>query len=115
MDRLGLTTIGQGRTLTRKVGAAVISVRRGGAVTVYDELNRFMLGSGMIVPGSTYWNFGIGEMPGEVYGRCRRTAEYEGFRSSAGLVDEDCTRSRGKMRNALNLSFPRRVFRRCFR
>ena len=31
MDRLGLTTIGQGRTLTRKVGAAVISVRRGGA------------------------------------------------------------------------------------
>ena len=26
-----------------------------------------MLGSGMIVPGSTYWNFGIGEMPGEVY------------------------------------------------
>ena len=23
---------------------------------VYDELNRFMLGSGMIVPGSTYWN-----------------------------------------------------------
>lgn len=67
MDRLGLTTIGQGRTLTRKVGAAVISVRRGGAVTVYDELNRFMLGSGMIVPGSTYWNFGIGEMPGDIY------------------------------------------------
>ena len=24
-----------------------------------------MLGSGMIVPGSSYWNFGIGEMPGE--------------------------------------------------
>lgn len=67
MDRLGLTTIGQGRTLTHKVGAAVISVRRGGAVTVFDELNRFMLGSGMIVPGSTYWNFGIGEMPGEVH------------------------------------------------
>ena len=66
MDRLGLTTIGQGRTLTHKVGAAVISVRRGGAVTVFDELNRFMLGSGMIVPGSTYWNFGIGNAPGEV-------------------------------------------------
>ena len=37
MDRLGLTTIGQGRTLTRKVGAAVISVRRGGAVTVHHQ------------------------------------------------------------------------------
>ena len=66
MDRLGLTTMGQGRTLTHKIGAAVISVRRGGAVTVFDELNRFMLGSGMIVPGSTYWNFGIGNAPGEV-------------------------------------------------
>lgn len=66
MDRLGLTAIGQGRTLTHKVGAAVVSVRRGGAVPVFDALNRFMLSSGMIVPGSTYWNFGIGEMPGEI-------------------------------------------------
>ena len=63
MDRLGLTTIGEGRTLTRKVGAAVISVRRGGAVTVYDELNRFMLGSGMIVPGSTYWHPLLSTLP----------------------------------------------------
>ena len=66
MDRLGLTSIGMGRSLTRKIGAAVVSVRRGGAVPVFDELNRFMLGSGMIVPGSTYWNFGIGEGPGDV-------------------------------------------------
>lgn len=66
MDRLGLTSIGMGRSLTRKIGAAVISVRRGGAVPVFDELNRFMLGSGMIVPGSTYWNFGMGEEPGDV-------------------------------------------------
>lgn len=79
MDRLGLTSIGQGRTLTRKVGAAVISVRRGGAVPVFDELNRFMLGSGMIVPGSTYWNFGIGEMPGEIY------SDAEGLRNMKDL------------------------------
>lgn len=79
MDRLGLTTIGQGRTLTHKVGAAVISVRRGGAVTVYDELNRFMLGSGMVVPGSTYWNFGIGEAPGEIHG------DAEGLRNMKDL------------------------------
>lgn len=82
MDRLGLTTIGQGRTLTHKIGAAVISVRRGGAVTVYDELNRFMLGSGMIVPGSTYWNFGIGEMPGEVY------EDAEGLRNMKDLGNQ---------------------------
>lgn len=79
MDRLGLTTIGEGRTLTHKAGAAVISVRRGGAVTVFDELNRFMLGSGMIVPGSTYWNFGIGEMPGEIHN------DIEGLRNMKDL------------------------------
>lgn len=82
MDRLGLTSIGAGRTLTRKVGAAVIAVRRGGAVTVYDELNRFMLGSGMVVPGSTYWNFGIGEAPGEVLG------DAEGLRNMHDLGEQ---------------------------
>lgn len=82
MDRLGLTSIGAGRTLTRKVGAAVIAVRRGGAVTVYDELNRFMLGSGMIVPGSTYWNFGIGEAPGEIH------SDKEGLRNMHDLGEQ---------------------------
>lgn len=67
IDRLGLTSIGAGRTLTHKLGAAVVSVRRAGAIPVYDSLNRFMLGSGMIVVGSTYWNMGIGEKPGDVY------------------------------------------------
>lgn len=66
IDRLGLVSISVGRALTRKIGASVIAVRRGGAVNVFDELNRFMLGSGMIVPGSTYWNFGVGEEPGDV-------------------------------------------------
>lgn len=82
IDRLGLTSIGAGRTLTRKVGAAVIAVRRGGAVTVYDELNRFMLGSGMVVPGSTYWNFGIGEAPGEIH------ADKEGLRNMHDLGEQ---------------------------
>ena len=82
MDRLGLTTIGAGRKLTHKVGAAVVSVRRGGAVPVYDELNRFMLGSGMVVPGSTYWNFGIGEQPGEIY------SDAEGLRNMHDLGEQ---------------------------
>ncbi len=82
MDRLGLTSIGQGRTLTHKVGAAVVSVRRGGAVPVYDEINRYMLGSGMIVPGSTYWNFGIGDIIGEVMG------DEEGMRNMKDLGEQ---------------------------
>lgn len=82
MDRLGLTTIGAGRKLTHKIGAAVVAVRRGGAVTVFDELNRFMLGSGMIVPGSTYWNFGIGEAPGEIHN------DAEGLRNMHDLGEQ---------------------------
>ena len=38
MDRLGLTTIGQGRTLTRKIGAAVFWARRGGAGSGFCEI-----------------------------------------------------------------------------
>lgn len=67
IDRLGLTSIGAGRTLTHKIGAALVSVRRSGAVPVYDSLNRFMLGSGMVVVGSTHWNAAIGEMPRDIF------------------------------------------------
>ena len=34
--------------------------RRGGAVNVVDSINHMFLMSRMIVPGSTYWNFGVG-------------------------------------------------------
>ncbi|HPK37515.1 MAG TPA: flavodoxin family protein, partial [Kiritimatiellia bacterium] len=34
--------------------------RRGGAVNVVDAINHLFLMSRMIVPGSTYWNFGVG-------------------------------------------------------
>ena len=47
-------------------GAAVIAVRRGGAVHAFDSINHFFLINEMIVPGSTYWNIGIGREKGEV-------------------------------------------------
>jgi len=50
----------------RKVGAAVVAVRRGGATNVFSSINYFFLISQMIVPGSSYWNEGIGLMPGDV-------------------------------------------------
>ena len=52
----------------RKVGAAVVAVRRGGAVPVFDSINHYLLISQMIVPGSVYWNFGFGRNVGEVEG-----------------------------------------------
>jgi multimeric flavodoxin WrbA len=50
----------------RKVGAGIIAVRRGGAIHAFDSLNHFFLISQMIIPGSIYWNLGIGREIGEV-------------------------------------------------
>jgi len=50
----------------RKVGGAVISVRRAGSVHAFSSINYFFLINEMIIPGSSYWNLGIGREPGEV-------------------------------------------------
>jgi multimeric flavodoxin WrbA len=50
----------------RKLGAAVVAVRRAGAIQAFSALNNFFLISQMIVVGSTYWNVGIGRNVGEV-------------------------------------------------
>jgi multimeric flavodoxin WrbA len=52
--------------LKHKVGAAVIAVRRAGAVHSLDSINHFFLINEMIIPGSSYWNIGIGREKGEV-------------------------------------------------
>lgn len=66
IDRAGLVAVANGRLLSRKIGAAVAVNRRGGAVNVVDDINHLFLMSRMIVPGSTYWNFGTGLNPGDV-------------------------------------------------
>ncbi|MBN1592030.1 MAG: flavodoxin family protein [Candidatus Coatesbacteria bacterium] len=67
IDRAGFVTRGNGSLLKRKIGAAIVAVRRGGQLHTFDTLNHFFLISQMIVPGSTYWNFGIGRNIGEVH------------------------------------------------
>jgi multimeric flavodoxin WrbA len=59
-------TRGNGDLLRRKVGAAVVAVRRGGQIHTFDSINHFFLISQMVVPGSSYWNFGFGRAPGDV-------------------------------------------------
>lgn len=66
VDRAGFVTRINGDLLRRKVGAAVIAVRRAGELHAFDSLNHFFLISQMIVPGSCYWNVGIGREKGEV-------------------------------------------------
>jgi multimeric flavodoxin WrbA len=66
IDRAGLVAKMNGPSLKRKVGAAVVAVRRQGATDVFSALNYFFLINEMIVPGSTYWNLGIGLAPGDI-------------------------------------------------
>ncbi|MHC4431335.1 MAG: flavodoxin family protein [Planctomycetota bacterium] len=66
IDRSGFVARANSDMLQRKVGAAVVAVRRAGAIHVFDSINHFFLISQMIIPGSFYWNLGIGRKPGEV-------------------------------------------------
>jgi len=66
IDRACLVSRANGDMFRRKVGAAVVAVRRAGAIHAFDTLNHFFLITEMIVPGSSYWNIAIGREPGEV-------------------------------------------------
>jgi multimeric flavodoxin WrbA len=65
IDRAGFVACVNGGLFARKIGAAVVAVRRGGAGGVQDSINHMFLMCRMIVPGSTYWNFGFGRDRGE--------------------------------------------------
>ena len=66
IDRAGLVAKANNDMFKRKPGAAVVAVRRAGSIHVFDTLNHFFFISQMIVPGSSYWNMGIGLDKGEV-------------------------------------------------
>jgi multimeric flavodoxin WrbA len=66
IDRAGFVAGANDNFLRRKVGAAVVAVRRGGAIHAFDTINHFFLIRQMIVPGSCYWNMGVGREKGEV-------------------------------------------------
>jgi multimeric flavodoxin WrbA len=68
IDRAGFVSRMNDFLFRRKIGAAVIAVRRGGEIYAFDSINHFFLISQMIVPGSNYWNFGFGLKPGDVAG-----------------------------------------------
>lgn len=66
IDRLGYVAGANPGMLERKVGAAVVAERRAGAVHAFDSIMHLFMIRQMIVPGSRYWNLGIGAAPGEV-------------------------------------------------
>jgi multimeric flavodoxin WrbA len=50
-----------------KVGAAVVSARRGGSSASFDELNKYFTISSMTIAPSQYWNSVHGFTPEDVY------------------------------------------------
>jgi len=68
IDRSGFVAKANQDMFKRKVGAGVVAVRRCGAIHAFDTINHFFLINQMIVPGSSYWNIGIGLAPGDVNG-----------------------------------------------
>ncbi len=66
IDRDGLVSRSNGDIFKRKVGVAVVAVRRVGSIFVFNSINHFFLTGNMIVPGSNYWNVGFGRNIGEV-------------------------------------------------
>ncbi len=66
IDRSGFVAMANDHMFRRKVGAAVVAARRGGAIHTFDTINHFFFISQMVVPGSNYWNVGIGLAPGDV-------------------------------------------------
>lgn len=75
IDRSGFVARANGDMFKRKVGAAVVAVRRCGGIFAFDAINHFFTISQMIIPGSSYWNVGIGREMGEV------EADAEGIRT----------------------------------
>lgn len=66
IDRACLVNKYNGEPLKRKLGAAVVAVRRNGALETFNAINNFFTISQMMVVGSSYWNQGIGRNKGEV-------------------------------------------------
>jgi len=66
IDRAGYVAKANGDIFRRKVGAAVVAVRRAGSIHAFDTMNHFFLIGQMVVPGSSYWNMGFGLNIGDV-------------------------------------------------
>ena len=59
IDRCGYISRGDGKSLSRKIGAAVSAVRRAGGIHTLDSMQHFFLINDMIVVGSSYWNMSL--------------------------------------------------------
>lgn len=78
MDRLFYSASSK---LRDKPAAAVVSCRRGGASTTFDDINKYFLINNMPVVASQYWNQVHGKQPEDVL------ADAEGLQTMRTLAD----------------------------
>jgi multimeric flavodoxin WrbA len=67
IDRAGFVARANGDMFKRKIGAAVVAVRRAGAIHAFDTINHLFTISQMVIAGSSYWNIGLGRDINDVY------------------------------------------------
>jgi multimeric flavodoxin WrbA len=67
IDRTGYVALANGGMFRGKIGATVVAVRCGGATHVFNTINHLFLLSSMIVPGSVYWDLGVGGIKGRYF------------------------------------------------
>ncbi|WP_430886084.1 flavodoxin family protein [Fusibacter sp. JL216-2] len=65
LDRVFYVNGANGNYFKGKVGAAVTAVRRSGGLPAYDQLNKYIQYSEMLIATSNYWNVIHGLRPGE--------------------------------------------------
>ena len=64
IDRAGFVSRTNGQLFRHKVGASVVSLRRGGGIHAFDSINHLFQICQMFMVGSTYWNLGFGGRDG---------------------------------------------------
>ncbi len=101
IDRAGFVALANGGAFSGKIGAAVVAVRRGGATHVFDTINHMFLTSSMIVPGSIYWNMGVGCDKKEVLG------DEEGMRNMEHLGQTIAWLGKGMASASSSSPFPK--------
>ncbi len=99
IDRTGYVARANGQLFKRKVGAAVVAVRRAGGIPTFDGINHFFLINQMIVPGSSYWNIGIGGKKGDAESDEEGIKTMEDLgRNMAWLIEKINARSKSETR-----------------
>jgi len=66
IERCGFVARANDYMFKRKVGAAVVAVRRAGAIPAFSGMNLFLHYMQMVMPGASYWSMALGRDVGDV-------------------------------------------------